>query len=103
MSVEDLTVDCQSDQEDHSVEKKARGLRLAEEASGDVVAGGAGGAGSVDTAGEDAILYLELFLLFHNLKSFQCIYDNNALIDLEVRTSLCWYSVRVSSYFSPAS
>lgn len=90
-------MDCQSDQEDHSVEKKARGLRLAEEASG------AGGAGSVDTAGEDAILYLELFLLFHNLKSFQCIYDNNALIDLEVRTSLCWYSVRVSSYFSPAS
>lgn len=83
MSVEDLTLDCQSDQEDQSVEKKAHDLRLSEEANGDVIAGSIG---SVGTGGEDAILYLELFLLFDNLKSFECIYDNNALIDLEVWT-----------------
>lgn len=97
MSVEDLTPDCQSDQEDPRAEKKARNVRLAEEANDDAVIGGVG------TGGEDDFLYLELFLLFDNLKSFECIYDNNAMIDLEVRTSLCWGPVWASSYFSPAS
>lgn len=83
MSVEDLTLDCQSDQEDQSAEKKARDLRLMEKTDGDVVTRGVS---SVGTGGEDDIMYLELFLLFDNLKSFERIYDNNALIDLEVRT-----------------
>lgn len=100
MSVEDLTLDCLSDQEDHSAEKKAHNLRLVEEANGDIVAGGIG---SLGTGGQDAILYLELFLLFDKLKSYECIYDNNALIDLEVTTSVYWGSVRASSYFSSAS
>lgn len=84
MSVEDLTLDCQSDSEDQGVEKKACDLFPAEEADGDGVAGGVRRLGM---GGEDDVLYLELFLLFDNLKSFQCIYFNNALIDLEVRTS----------------
>lgn len=100
MSVEDLTLDCQSDQEDQSAEKKACDLRLMEKTDGDVVTCGVS---SVGTGGEDDIMYLELFLLFDNLKSFERIYDNNALIDLEVRTSFCWGSVRASSYFSSAS
>lgn len=100
MSVEDLTLECQSDQEDHSAEKKARDLRLVQEADGHVVVGGVG---SVGTGGEDDILYLELFLLFDNLKSFERIYDNNALIDLEVRTFFCLGSVRTSSYLSSAT
>lgn len=83
MSVEDLTLDCPSDSEDQGVEKKARDLFMAEEAVGDVVVGGVRGIG---IGGEDDVLYLELFLLFDNLKSFQRIYFNNALIDLEVRT-----------------
>lgn len=81
MSVEDLTLDCPSDSEDQGVEKKARDLFMAED--GDVVVGGVRGVG---IGGEDDVLYLELFLLFDNLKSFQRIYFNNALIDLEVRT-----------------
>lgn len=83
MSVEDLTLDCQSDQEDQSAEKKGRGPHLAEVAADDIVDG------AVGTGGHDDVLYLELFLLFHNLKSFECIYDNNALIDQEVRASVC--------------
>lgn len=46
MTVEDLTLDCQSDQEDHSAEKKAHDLRLVEEANGDAVAGGIGSLGT---------------------------------------------------------
>lgn len=99
MSVEDLTLDCPSDSEDQGVEKKARDLFLTEEADGDVVVGGDRGIG---IGGEDDVLYLELFLLFDNLKSFQRIYFNNALIDLEVRTSVSWGVVGASSHFFPA-
>lgn len=87
MSVEDLTLDCPSDPEEQGVEKKACDLLLVEEPDGDVVVGGVRGIG---IGGEDDVLYLELFLLFDNLKSFQRIYFNNALIDLEVRTSVSW-------------
>lgn len=100
MSVEDLTVDYQSDQEDQSAEKKARNPHLAEEANNDIVVGGFG---LVGTGGHDDVLYLELFLLFDNLKSFECIYDNNAVIDLEVRTSVRWQLSWASSCCYSAS
>lgn len=100
MSVEDLTLDCPSDSEDQGVEKKACDLFMAEEADGDVVVGGVS---AIAVGGEDDVLYLELFLLFDNLKSFQRIYFNNALIDLEVRTSVSWAAVGAFSHFFPAS
>lgn len=98
MSVEDLTLDRQSDFEDQGTEKKVHNPRLVEDAYGD------GNFGDL-VGGENDVLYLELSLLFNNLKSFQRIYDNNALIDLEVRTSIRRGTVRASPPpgFSPAS
>lgn len=90
MSVEDLTRDGLSDQEELSSEKNDQPLH-SEEAND--------GFGGVGTGGPDD----ELFMLFHNLKSFEGIYENNALLDQEVRRSVCWGSVWASPRFFSAS
>lgn len=91
MSVEDLTLDRQSDSEDLGTKKKVHNPCPLEDAYGD------GSFGDL-VGGENDVLYLELSLLFNNLKSFQRIYDNNALIDLEVRTSIRKGTVRASPH-----